>query len=71
MEDIIKHPFCRRRHPDFPPDSLFLLPPPDIATMRQELASQNGLDKSALRRLMVILPEISENDLIEALFADE
>jgi hypothetical protein len=71
MEDIIKHPFCKRRHPDFPSDSLYLVAPPDIMTMREEMWAKGGLDKSAVKRLMVILPEIREDELIEALFSEE
>lgn len=71
MTDIIKHPFCQRRHPNFPPDSLYLMPGPELASMKAEVEKHNGLETSALKKLRVLLPNSTEEELTEALLAPE
>jgi hypothetical protein len=71
MADIIKHPFCQRRHPGFPADSLCLIPPPDMASMKAELAKHGGVDSNAFKKLAVILPQSTDDELMEALHSDE
>jgi hypothetical protein len=71
MAEIINHPFCRRRHPDFPPDSLYLIQPPELIPMRKEIQARKGIDRSAFKKLKIILPNANEDELIDSLFSEE
>jgi hypothetical protein len=71
MDDIIKHPFCKRRHPGFPTDALFLASPPELIDVKETLALRGGMDDTAFQSLQVLLPDAEVEDLYNALHMPE
>jgi hypothetical protein len=71
MDDVIKHPFCQRRHPAFPTDALFLASPPELIDIKEVLASRGGMDDTAFQSLQVLLPDAEVGDLYRALHMSE
>jgi len=71
MDDVIKHPFCQRRHPSFPTDALFLASPPELIDIKKVLASRGGMDDAAFQSLQVLLPDAEVGDLYRALHMSE
>ena len=71
MNEVIKHPFCQRRHPSFPTDALFLASPPELIDIKKVLASRGGMDDTAFQSLQVLLPDADVGDLYRALHMPE